>query len=572
MLRNRCARRVNNIMQLSLIYHTIKHLKPIQIKYQVYYRLRKKWHQLTGFKYPLLIEKEGTPLNLKASIPRYTTFNNYTFTFLNQSKTFSKNNIDWNYPEYGKLWTYNLNYFDFLLQENMDKETGIELIENYIKNLKQNSVGLDPYPISLRGINWIKFISSIEEFTSRPLRDIAAPAARNEQDNSPRSPRESAAFAARKQINASLYAQYQILLDNLEYHLLGNHLLEDAFSLLFGAFYFNDHELYQTAESLLIKELKEQILNDGGHFELSTMYQQIMLDRLLDCINLLQNNQRFKRQDALLSFMERKAKLMLAWMANMTFSNNQIPLLNDAAPGIAPDTKQLMQYAGVLNLKPAAYVLKLSSSGYRRYKGKNYQAIIDVGQVGSSYQPGHAHADTFNFVLNVNNIPLIVDPGVSTYNSGKVRLQERGTASHNTVTVNDKDSSEVWSSFRVARRAQVKIFKDKKNHIIAQHDGYKKFGTTHQREWYFSENQIKINDTLTGKIVEGKAHLWLAPGLAPVLEANKIKINNVLISFQNPAHINLIPTKIPHGYNRFLDSYKIEIMFQHHLNTRITTN
>ena len=39
----------------------MEHLKPIQIKYQVYYRFRKKWRKLSGFKYPLSIEKEETP-------------------------------------------------------------------------------------------------------------------------------------------------------------------------------------------------------------------------------------------------------------------------------------------------------------------------------------------------------------------------------------------------------------------------------------------------------------------------------------------------------------------------------
>ncbi len=52
-----------------------------------------------------------------------------------------------------------------------------------------------------------------------------------------------------------------------------------------------------------------------------------------------------------------------------------------------------------------------------------------------SYQPGHAHADTFNFVLNIHNEPLIVDTGISTYEANETRLKERGTAAHNTVTV-----------------------------------------------------------------------------------------------------------------------------------------
>ena len=133
------------------------------------------------------------------------------FTFLNIPHNFS-NQIDWNYTEYGKLWTYNLNYFDFLNQEGMSKEIGIDLINDYIENDKTLKDGKEPYPISLRGINWVKFLSENRVCDSR--------------------------------INKILHQHYFILLKNLEYHLLGNHLLENAFSLLFGAYYFQDEKLY----------------------------------------------------------------------------------------------------------------------------------------------------------------------------------------------------------------------------------------------------------------------------------------------------------------------------------------
>ena len=557
-------------MDLLKYVHTVKHLKPIQIKYQIWYRLRKIIRSKTGFKYSLSIEKEGKALNLVPDITKYTSYEKGTFYFLNREKDF-EGNIDWNYNKYGKLWTYNLNYFDFLNQEQLESKTGLKLIDDFISKLNQQSMGLEPYPIALRSINWVKFLSQHSFFTPR---ESAAPAARNKQDNSPRSPRVSAAFSARKKIDASLYAQYQILLANLEYHLLANHLLENGFSLLFGAFYFRDETLYSKAKKIITDQLQEQILNDGGHFELSPMYHQIILDRLLDSINLVQNNYRFDSQERLLNQMQDKAQKMLNWLNQMTFSNGQIPLLNDAAPGIAPPTHQLNDYATRLNLmsENSSNPWTLYESGYRRYNGTNYECILDIGHIGPSYQPGHAHADTFNCVLNVKNEPILVDTGISTYDTGKTRLTERGTSAHNTVTVQDKNSSEVWSSFRVARRAKVKIIKEKRKNIVACHDGYKRIGTFHRREWCFSENQIKVNDTLTGKLVEGIAHFWLAPGLAPILEANEVKVNSVLISFHNSTHINLIPTKIPHGYNRFLDSYKIEIMFKHHLNTIITTS
>ncbi|WP_027585338.1 alginate lyase family protein [Prolixibacter bellariivorans] len=540
-------------MDISKYYHTVKHLKPIQLRYQLWYRIRHKMRQLLRFNDSLSIPSEATPVKLVPWLAKSESYKAGKFTFLNISHSFPEE-FDWNLAQYGKLWAYNLNYMDYLLQPNMDIATGIKLIERFIHNLPPNSTGQEPYPIALRGINWIKFLSL----------------------HHPQLTDHSSLIT----INNSLYAQYHILLNNLEYHLLGNHLLEDAMSLLYGAYYFRDRKFFSKAKKILEKELEEQILEDGGHFELSTMYHQILLDRLLDCINLISHNDVFQDQDELSSLMQLKAQKMLQWLNAMTFSNGEVPLLNDAAPGIAPATKEINNYAIRLKLLSEEeirdicenfYNSCLSQSGYRRYNGENYECLVDIGPIGPSYQPGHAHADTSNFVLNVNNQPIIVDTGISTYDAGKTRLKERGTSAHNTVTVQDKDSSKIWSSFRVAKRAEVKIIEDNNQRIIAQHDGYKSLGTTHKREWQFDENQILINDMLEGKITEGKAHIWLGRGLTPIQNQQSIKIEGIFISFQNAESVRLIQTKIPDGYNRCADNYKIEIRFNKELNTIIAT-
>jgi len=556
--------------KLFLIYHTIIHLRPIQIRYQLWYRLRAQWRKITRFKYPLSIKREGTPVKLQAWIEKPVSYQNGTFTFLNQSETnpsfglvLSGGN------KRGALWAYNLNYMDYLLQPDMDKETGLELINDFIKNLPNNPTATEPYPIALRGINWIKFLSKYAILNT--------------------------------QYSSSLYAQYQIIYDNIEYHLLANHLLEDGFSLLFGAFYFADEKLYKIANEILTKELNEQILDDGAHFELSPMYHQIILDRLLDCINLVQNNQRFETQDSLLDLMRQQAQKMLGWLNQITFKNGQIPLLNDSVPGIAPTTEQLnayassfnfqlsafnskpvtlsevegcnlqlSNYASSLNFKHSTLNFKLGASGYRRFNGTNYECILDIGPIGPSYQPGHAHADTFNFVLNVNNNPLIVDTGISTYEANKTRLLERGTAAHNTVTVHDKNSSEVWSSFRVARRARVKILTDTSKKIVAEHNGFRAASTIHHREWEFADNSILITDTLKGIIIAGKAHFWISPDLNPIHIDNTIKVANTTFTFENAELIRLFPTQIPNGYNQFSENHKIEITFKNYLKTIIT--
>jgi hypothetical protein len=477
---------------------------------------------------------------MKDSLYSYPTyFNDMKFVFLNKAYQFY-GKIDWNYAGHGMLWAYNLNYFEFLHQYGFDKETGLKLINDFIDHYKEVRIGYDSYPISLRNIFWIRFI------TRHAIQD--------------------------ERIDAFLYGAYKILFGNLEYHVLGNHLLENAFSLLFGAFYFQDSAFYHKAYTLLHSELQEQLLPDGAHFELSPMYHQIMLYRLLDTINLAQHNKRFDKQECLLAFMQDKAKRMLSWLNAITFANGAIPLLNDAVPGIAPTTEQLDQYA--LDLKIIAQgdidrynPARLSESGYRCFKNDVYECMLDIGRIGPSYQPGHAHADTFNFVLNAYHKPLIIDTGISTYDSGKVRSHERGTAAHNTVTVLDRDSSEVWSSFRAARRAHVRIIEDTAQSVIAEHDGYKRIGTIHKRQWTFSDRKIVITDFLAGKVLEGKAYLHIAPSYTPEKRDLSVKIGSVVISFENTNNITITQTQIPDGYNLFQNNYTIEIIFEKYLTT-----
>ena len=471
---------------------TIKFLKPKQINYRLYYIIRSRFRKLIGIK-PILSKKsDSNLLKLQNSIHIIDSYlGDSSFCFLNLSKRFEPK-IDWNYATYGKLWTYNITYFDFLSQNHKDS---LFMIENFIDNIESIKDGLEPFPISLRGINWIKYLSY------------------NKIKN--------------QKIDNSLYAQYYILLDNLEYHLLGNHLLENAFSLLFGAYYFQDEVLYKKSKEILLEQLEEQILNDGGHFELSPMYHQIMLFRVLDCINLVKNNTWQKRE--LLEFLTIKAEKMLGWLKTISYKNGDIPLLNDSTNGIAPTTEQLFKYSKDLDLK--ILDLKLSDSGYRKINQDRYECIVDIGEIGAKYIAGHTHADTFNFELRINGKPFIVDTGLSTYETCNRRDIERSTASHNTVEVEGKNQSEVWGGFRVGNRAKVIELIELDNRIEATHDGYKKEKIFHTRKWSFEEHKIMVEDSLS-RNANGVARLHFHPTVTKKDILTSIFINSDTIKFE----------------------------------------
>jgi hypothetical protein len=500
----------------------------------LYYFLTKNFKRYSTIKYKFFRESKAFPTQLENSIQHHTCYQNNEFIFLNRTKVFTTT-IDWNFSEYGRLWTYNLTYFDFLHQKPLSKEEGLHLIRDFIDQSNTLKDALEPFPISLRGINWIKFLT-----------------AHNIIDST---------------INDSLFAQYHILLENLEYHLLGNHLLENGFSLLYGAYYFQNEKFYIRAKRILSKELEEQILSDGAHFELSPMYHKIMLFRVLDCINLIKNNS--WKQNNLLTLLVNKAAIMLGWLTTMTYSDGSIPLLNDSANGIAPSSQDLFEYAHLLEVLPI--ILPLKESGYRKIIKDNYECIIDTGNIGPDYIPGHAHSDTFNFELHVQGKPLIVDTGISTYEANKLRHTERSTAAHNTVMINGIEQSEVWGGFRVGNRAKITDLSEKNNSIEATHDGYLKIGALHTRKFSFNTNKIFIEDTVNGKkSFQCIAYLHCHPDVTVTLKDNTIQLNNVILTCFNHNSLALNTYNYAPEFNIRIPATVVEITFIKTLKMEIT--
>ncbi len=514
----------------SRYYHTLKFLKWTQIKYRLLYSLR------SGITRP---DPNGMflpgqwDLQLEDSIPAYTSWlGNDRFIFLNMEHDF-KNRIDWNYAAYGKLWTYNLTYFEFLGQSDLPKEKGLELIHDFIAQLSTIKDGLEPFPISLRIIFWIKFL------LKHKIQDY--------------------------KIDQSLYGQLQMLYQKPEYHLLGNHLLENGFALLFGGQYFADEKVLKLGNTILTEQLKEQILSDGGHFERSPMYHQLMLYRILDGINLLKNNPEDSAQHLKKLFSE-KAALMLGWMTQITFSNGDMPLVNDSTREVAPTAKALETYAAQLGIFPEIKPLK--TSGYRKIKRSRYELFVDTGNIGPDYIPGHAHSDTFNFILYQDDQPLLVDTGISTYEKNNRRKEERSTAAHNTVMVNNLEQSEVWGGFRVARRAKITQLEESDGKITAIHDGYRRINCEHRRSFTYCEQYLEIKDELTDKH-EGAAFLHFHPTVFPQLENQQITGKFGAIHFKNADEIRLVPYLMATGFNQTKEATRAIVSFKDHLQTII---
>ena len=413
------------------------------------------------------------------------------FVFLNVSRAVTSR-ASWNDPAVEKLWLYNLHYFDDLNAEGAvnRRQWHTRLIDRWIEESPPGyGNGWEPYPSSLRIVNWIKYALGGGELSPRAV--------------------------------ASLAVQTRFLRERLEFHLLGNHLLANAKALIFAGAFFEQEEAEEWLDkgfAILRDELPEQILGDGGHFERSPMYHAIILEDLLDIENVCKT---FGLQSIIEEAMIDK---MRNWLAAMSHPDGEIAFFNDAAFGIAPVPAELDGYAERLNHRPrigqSDGVLRLAESGYIRLQQRDAVLLVDAAPVGPSYLPGHAHADTLSFELSLQGQRVMVNSGTSCYGSGSERQRQRGTAAHNTLVIDGQDSSEVWGGFRVARRARVRsvhIAEEARGvRVEASQDGYRRLRgrNVHRRSWLLDDHSMEIEDEVTGPFDRAEIRFHLHPEIS----------------------------------------------------------
>lgn len=474
----------------SLFWHTLRYLKPIQFFGRVRFKVRPR---LETSSIATIARAPAGQWQPPVSRPS-SLIGPDQFVLLGQRYELPPIG-GWDDDALDKLRRYNLHYFDDLcaLPSNGKVAWHSALITRWIEeNAPRIGTGWEPYPTSLRIVNWIKWLLCAHEPPPMMLDSLAL----------------QARWLARR----------------LEWHLLGNHLFANAKALVFAGMFFQGEEADRwrcLGLSIIQQQLAEQLLPDGGHFERSPMYHAIFVEDILDLINAAGLWQGTIAPHMIDAWRAASAR-MLRFLACMTHPDGEIALFNDAAIGIAANLGELRAYAQRVGLSAEMISTEgltlLPDSGYARVAAGPAIAFLDVAEVGPDYLPGHAHADTLSFELSLRGRRVIVNGGTSEYGTGPVRLFERGTAAHSTVEIDGENSSEVWSGFRVARRARpfgLVVSSAATVEVACSHDGYQRLPgkPIHRRQWRFSDAGLTVEDQVTGRFGEAKARTILAPGI-----------------------------------------------------------
>ena len=286
----------NPFFRLGLLWRTVRHLKLIQILGRIWFKtitpkvITTNLPTFENFKY-----LSTFPARRKISIT-----GQYSWDLLNLSGDLEQ--LGWEGHQRSKLWRYNQHYFDDLNAFKASERHGLhrELIDLWIvDNSNFQGVGWEPYPTSLRIVNWIKWVSDENKLSQLAVRSLAL--------------------------------QGRWLSKRLEWHLLGNHLLANSKALIFVGIFFSGVEAsawISRGISIFRKQIKDQVLEDG-HFELSPMYHAIVLEDLLDVINICRANRTklTDQQYELVGILESLVPKMLYWLASVSHPDGKISFL-----------------------------------------------------------------------------------------------------------------------------------------------------------------------------------------------------------------------------------------------------
>jgi uncharacterized heparinase superfamily protein len=525
-------------MSLSRWYHTIRPLRGRQVAAQIRTRLARWSEDPAAF-----AKREAPPFpgaRLTPAAPFLPPAGRVQaraellagrFTFLNRSESVGFP-PDWRHAAAPRLWLYNLHYFEYLF--DLDWDSARAAVADWIEKhpLARGQVGWEPYPTSLRLVDWCAFF-------------FGEHAARTRGD---------AGF--RDRLWRSLHLQAEWLAAHLETHLLGNHLLENAAALLFCGLCFEGEAArrWQTlGRGLLEAELAEQVLADGGHVERSPMYQLRVIWVLLALRNA--------GGAALAPLLDARLAALLEAAAQLRHPDGEIALWNDSAFGVYPRVDALREgfarATGRALPEAGAGSFALRETGYFGARSRLGDYVVcDAGPIGPDYQPGHGHGDLFAFEASFGGRRVFTDAGVFGYEDDALRAFCRATRAHNTVEVDGESQCEFWSVFRVARRARPHDVRFEALpdgfRLEAWHDGYRRLPARarHRRRFRWHERGLlMLADELEGAApFTARARLHLHPDCAvEALGRDTARIRHpggvLQLRFAGPGELALEPSR-----------------------------
>ena len=458
---------------LPLYFHTIRSLQAEQIAYMMIRRAQRKlpWIQpraaaTASFNTSLSAHADLiVPRRNEAAAAALLSGN---LRLLNLDYALDRG-VPWHERVHNHLWSYTLHYHEWLLPLAVEFRTtgnsrALELVQEVLQSwLKENPPahgdGWDPYPISVRVFAWIRLQLILGDDLDADLRAA---------------------------MSASMHLQLAFLRARLERQFLANHYLTNLLGLCAGTLMLRGMDEWHTeARAALRTQLVAQIPADGMHYERTPTYHALLLEQLATLQVLIRaagdNDEEINRA----------VRVMAGALQSISRADKTVYAFNDSTHAPVRFLTDYEKLAKEIGAEPpmAEGAWSLPSAGLFGCRYADGSAVaVDFGAPAPRHNLAHAHCGVGTFEMEIAGVPIIVDPGTSGYEGDPLRDFARSSRAHNTITIDGRDESEPWQTFRMARTAKV--------HRAAAYHGGKHWRS--ECEWSpFYDPQIRFARTIT---------------------------------------------------------------------------
>lgn len=403
----------------------------------------------------------------------------------------------------------------------------------------------------------------------------------------------------KEKVYNSLKEQCDILLEIYDdFRTLSNWGVLQNCGLITFVFYYGklDTDYFKVPLKRLEHQCKIQILPDGVHWEQSPMYQNEVLNCLLEtAVQFKQHNMEIPQ-----FIRENIRKIGFSNFA-MKKPNHHQPMqgdsddtdLRDIITRCAAvledeelkfggfkeidfesiwelDKKSIENYPKLQTKKPEYTSVALQNSGnfYLRdsFDEKGSYLWFTCGSIGS----GHGHGDMLHFDLTYKGEDFLIDSGRYTYVEGnETRIELKNNYSHNTVIVDNKLFSEFRNSWGIVKTPlplnSMYKFTDKFDYVEGGHLGYldQSIPTVSNRKIFYIKPDlwVVVDEFLTRGEHSYKQFFNLDSDVKADLEDNHVilkKGNTLHMKWSDSVKLSMKDIKISKEYNTLQDSTRIE--------------
>lgn len=499
--------------RVGLLARTVAHLEPHQVAHRARLRGQRKLLEVVPPRWSERLfsdgdgpgEAVGWPSSfvsvgrqVPAGSPNAAANAGFRFEFLDHSRDIG-DPPDWHQLGADQLWRYHLHYFEWAwaFLGHPDRSWAQTAFAKLWRSWRAGTT-------FGHWEEWSPYVASLRAWVLCDVFDDLVAGTDIEDD-----------------VLASLRSHWGFLRRHQEKDVGGNHLLKNLKALAALGVFFRHSTTTTAALAAADRQLALQVLPDGGHFELSPSYHCQVLADMVDLVGLATASGQ-PVPDHWQDTMGR----MRRWLGAILLADGTLPRFNDSE---ALDPRLLALLDPMI---PGPGLHLYASSGYAAFRGTGaISAVFDVGDPCPRTLPAHAHADCLSLEVTAGGRPLLVNSGTSTYAPGRRRQYERSTGAHNTAEIDGADQTEVWGSFRAARRAHAvvhEIVDGDEMLVRASHDGYRRLpgSPVHERSVRLSGDDLVVDDLITG---DGRHEARITWHCAPGVRAQRVESNRIAV-------------------------------------------